>query len=380
MEEKSLKTLLKEQMVLDGYQFYETACFKIASSKMSYRALERLDKIQSQVFHKNRENMFEELKQTGRVGYVPPKDTVDYFGEDVSRHVVIEKLVIEIFGSLHSFFDILAQLINAVLYANDGVYINRVSFNRVVEKIDQFKEYSGDYIERIKKIEADFEYKFIGDFNNTVKHRRQINIGMKFEILKGEKELTLSSFEKDKREYEKEDLLGMVGKCIDYCEVLLQETITFVQLHFTNSKHKHVEGRLYNPNTSVFFETEDDFNAFRNPKNSMHYIIIDDTKPLISYRVMLIAAQENDKEISMYNCPYNHIVVKNKNEKFIGLLKPKDQEKITLEDGRRLMYREYIFEEEEPEIKYFDYVLDPKINVYPYLSNCEISYLPNKEV
>ncbi|MEG1928600.1 MAG: hypothetical protein RR090_08275, partial [Niameybacter sp.] len=185
MEEKSLKTLLKEQMVLDGYQFYETACFKIASSKMSYRALERLDKIQSQVFHKNRENMFEELKQTGRVGYVPPKDTVDYFGEDVSRHVVIEKLVIEIFGSLHSFFDILAQLINAVLYANDGVYINRVSFNRVVEKIDQFKEYSGDYIERIKKIEADFEYKFIGDFNNTVKHRRQINIGMKFEILKG---------------------------------------------------------------------------------------------------------------------------------------------------------------------------------------------------
>src|SRR5699024_2061094 len=122
---------------------------------------------------------------------------IEYFGTQVSPTVMMDKLTMEIMSLLHNFFDTFAQWINASLFAEDGVPMERVSLPKVVSKLSSFPEYSGPFIATISTLTSSPEYEYVADFNNTLKHRRQIYVDNRFDVLAIKGSVSVPEFSKD---------------------------------------------------------------------------------------------------------------------------------------------------------------------------------------
>ena len=168
--------LLKDNYIIDSYQFYSTCNFKLFSVKTSFQALELIIENQLKNHKDEMSKIFDTLHKTGKASICANADKIDFCGIELDRNLAINKFTIEIFSIVHSFFDTYAQWINSTLYADDALKINDVSLHKVVNRISDFQEYSGGFVEMIKKVPQNEEYRFISDINNIVKHRHQIYI------------------------------------------------------------------------------------------------------------------------------------------------------------------------------------------------------------
>lgn len=146
MSAYKLMKLLKDKKVADAYQYFEACSYKLYLAELSYSALEKVI-AQYQANEKSVvEKVFEDAYNTGKGTYKTHKNSVDYFGTEVSPTVMMDKLTMEIMSLLHNFFDTFAQWLNACLFAEDCVPMERLSLTKVASKLPEFSEYTGQFI------------------------------------------------------------------------------------------------------------------------------------------------------------------------------------------------------------------------------------------
>lgn len=379
MTNYELISLLLNNKVVDAFQFFSTCNFKITSSKVSFKALNNLVDEYITNETKERNSMFEEVLKTGHSSLFAKTDNKDFFGQEVSRSILIDKLTIEVFSTLHSFFDTYAQWINAVLFGDLALPIKTVSLGSVISKIDQFSEYSGQFVTDFRSISISHEYKYISDINNVIKHRHQIYTKAKFNLFEGTGSVTLPAFHKDNNSYSDVEVLNIISTCINYCEKLLLDSINFVELFYSTGNNLHVSKRIYNPKTYMLFENEKDYQELKNIKNSIHFIELDQSNMQDEYQILLFSNDTTNKEISMYNSPYEIIAIKDiSTNGYIGILKPLDTASYTFNDGRLLEYRKYKVYKQNFELGLVTEMLNQNFHYYPYLSDLQVVILnPN---
>ena len=78
--------------------------------------------------------------------------------------VIMDKLTMEIMSLLHNFFDTFAQWLNASLFAEDGLPMERVSLTKVAGKMAQFSEYTGQFIDDVIALPLNPDYLYIADY------------------------------------------------------------------------------------------------------------------------------------------------------------------------------------------------------------------------
>lgn len=345
MSDYKFMKLLKDKKVADAYQYFEASAYKLYLAGISYSALENVIKQYQESEKMYIEKVYEDALTTGRGIYKSHTSYIEYFGIQVSPTVMMDKLTMEIMSLLHSFFDTFAQWINASLFAEDGVPMEKVSLPRVVSKLPSFPEYTGTFITAISALTSSSEYEYIADFNNTLKHRRQIYVDNRFDVLAIKGSVCVPEFTKDGRPYVKEDALIMLKEKIDFCSGLLDSSKAYVENYYASADNLHVAHRFENPATYLFYDNKEDFEAWKLPKNHYYYIEVDPSEILDEYQFILCCDRmdgSKDESIEFFNSPYSIIMLReNGTQNIVGILKPTDGEVRTIKDARELTYRKY---------------------------------------
>lgn len=380
MADIGLLKLLVDKKVADAFQFFTSCQYKLDMAELSYNALKNLiDKYQEEeadIVNK----VFEDAKKTGKGTYKLHKNIVDFFGIEIDTTVAIEKLFMEIMGLLHNFFDTYAQWINSSLFGERALPIKRASLINVIGKMPDFPEYSDQFITDFINIMTNRNYIYVSDFNNTQKHRYQLYIQNKFDILNVQGEVSVPNFGKDGRVHIKTDVLNVVTDCLNYCRKLLDDSESYIEKYYSSNDCNYIEHRIYNPKTYIFFENEDDYRQMKNAKNHYHYIEVDTSSILPQYQIMIVRnsnTTENDenKNIEMFNSVYPIIMLKDVNtENIVGILKPEDEETYNFGDEHNLIYRKYRSITSNYQHEMFAAICSSDFHYYPYLSDAIIIY------
>lgn len=384
MKDYKFMKFLKEKMIADAYQYYEACSYKIYLAEVSSLALENV----ISNYQKNETNVvekvFEDAVASGKGTYTVHPNNVNYLGVEVSPTVIMDKLTMEIMSLLHNFFDTFAQWLNSSLFAEDGLPTEKVSLTRVSGKMPQFSEYTGQFIADVIGLPSNTDYLYIADYNNTLKHRRQIYVENKFDIFAIKGSVTVPEFEKDGRPHVKENALNVLQKKIKFCKDLLNDSKTYVETYFSQKANLHVSHRFYNPKTFLFFKNREDYENMRSPVNHYYYIEVNSSDLLNSYQFMLVCDQMDgspNERIEVYNSPYPIIMLREKDtEDIIGILKPEDDNIVGLSDEREFFYRRYVpqtigYEHE----MYMAISQNEPFHYYPYLSDMTGGYDVSEE-
>lgn len=368
--------LLADKKLLDSVQFIHSTEFKLYSSKLSIDALKRLFNDQIELNAAERNAMLEKAIETGQAELRSKKDDINYFGESIGRSIIIDKLVIEIFSVLHSFFDNMAQVINAILFAENGIeLLGKVSYPAIVRKMPNFPEYNGSVIDSVLNAMTKDEYIYISDFNNIVKHRHQIFVHGKFNLFNGESTLVTEKFHKDDNFHDTTEALIIIDECYDFCNDLFYSFIDYCEMYYTTNENNYIDGRLYNPKTELSFETKEDAMAMKNVKKSIHYIELDSLNLKPEYKVLLVKPNDDIERFEIYNSTYDFIAVRDKvTKKNLAYLMPVDDDEYKMDDGRLVTYRKYNLETVNFEFEIAKKTAEPNIKVYPLLSDVDIKF------
>jgi len=375
-KEKLIK-IFDENMILDSIQYFNSITHKLHSAKISLEALENIVLDQVEVLENEYGSLFKEANGNVTLKVESIEDKVEFYGVEINRKLAIDKLTIEIFSILHGFFDNLAQYLNTVLFANDGVCADDVSFHKLTEELDNFIEYPEELRNLIKGAKDEIEFKYLRDVNNVIKHRFQILSSSSFNIFNGIHSLLLPEIVKKNRVYDKRDLVEIVTKCFMYCETFFDLINESLIDYFSSNKHQRVSGRIYNPKIYIVFENDKNFKEGK-PQQSMYYIQ-QDSNLLLDYYSILMKRIDNDKNVhDIYNCPYIFIAVVNEKKAPLGYLKPCDTTEYELVSGRPSLYRKYELIKENFHGEYFENLFAGVIKYHPLLTDAEIIIL-NKE-
>ena len=304
---------LKDKKMVDAYQYYEACSYKLYLAQLSLSALNNVVADYQKKETDVAEEFYRDAATKGKGTYSAHTNSVNYLGVEASPTVIMDKLTMEILSLLHNFFDTFAQWLNASLFAEDGLPMERVSLTKVAGKMASFPEYTGQFITDVIALPTNQEYLYIADYNNTLKHRRQIYVENKFDILAVKGSVAVPEFEKDGRPHVKENALDLLKKKINFCSSILDDSKTYVETFFANVDNQHVAHRLYNPKTYLFFGSEEDYKAMRSPVNHYHYIEVDAANIQDSYQVLLVCDRMNGSEeesIEVFNSPYPIIMLR----------------------------------------------------------------------
>lgn len=365
--------ILKEKRILDSYQFLTSCKFKLISSDISYKALTNICVEQFNNFDTKREEIFRSVIETGVGKIEAVSDDIDYFGVRIGRNVLVDKLTIEIFSTLHSFFDTYAQWLNAALFANKAKPVKNVTFSNVIDMLDSFSEYNGKFITKLKGVKTSPQYQFISDINNIIKHRFQIYTKAQLNFFDGDKNLMIPKFRKENNSYSEKEVLDIIKDCFDYCNSLFEDFADFIKTHYSAYDNQYVSNRIYNPKTHLVFENYEDAKNMRNVVNSIHFIELDKNNLEQEFRVMLVSNDNSNESLEVYNSVYDFIAVKDISSKeYIGILKPQNSEKYFMDDGRIIEYRNYELKMSGFEQELTFKLVDGNIQVFPLLSDIEM--------
>lgn len=385
MKDYKFLKFLKEKKIADSYQYYESCSYKIYLAELSFSALKNVVSDYQKEETAVVEKVYKDAVTKGKGSYTKHINSVNYLGIDVSPTVIMDKLTMEIMSLLHNFFDTFAQWLNASLFAEDGLLMEKVSFKKIVRKMPQFPEYTGQFIDYISDLPLNSDFCYIEDYNNTLKHRHQIYIENKFDFLAIKGSVTIPEFKKDEKPHAREDVLDGLQKKISFCKEVLDSSRTYIERYFSQTDNQHVSHRFYNPKTYLLFESEEDYIAMRSPINYYYYIEVDGADLLDSYQFLLVYDQMDgslDENIEVFNSPYPIIMLKEKETKeIIGILKPDDDISVSIKDDKEIYYRKYIPQTTDYELEmYMAICSDETFHHYQNLSHPTIKYLlPDQE-
>jgi hypothetical protein len=175
--------LLKDKKVADAFQFYKSCNYKLYFAECSFQALENvINKYQvSEAETVNK--VYTDALSSGVGKYIAHDNNVDYLGVQMNVTCVMDKLTMEMMGLLHSFFDTYAQWLNTALLGEEALPIKKASLVKVAQELIKYPEYAGSFMTMISQLPNDTQYVYISDFNNILKHRYQIYVENKFDIL-----------------------------------------------------------------------------------------------------------------------------------------------------------------------------------------------------
>lgn len=380
MSDYKLMKLLKDKKVADAYQYYESSAYKLYLADLSYSALEAVVSQYQENERKYVEEIYKDAIATGKGVYKKHTNCVEYFGTQVSPTVMMDKITMEIMGLLHSFFDTFAQWINASLFAEDGVPMESVSLKKVVSRMSDFQEYSGLFVTTLSTLTSSSEYEYIADFNNTLKHRRQIYVDNRFDILDIKGRVSIPEFTKDERLHIKEDALTVLKEKIDFCSRLLRSSKEYIENYYAIHDNLHVLHRFENPATYLRFGSKEDFSAMKSPQMHYYYIEVNSKEILDEYHFILCCDRmdgSQNESIEFFNSPYPIIMLREKGEQnIIGLLKPIDRELRTINDAGEIAYRKYRTVLVGYECEMANAICNENtFHYYPCLSDIEFGYI-----
>lgn len=254
-------------------------------------------------------------------------------------------------------------------------HIKKASLFNVTNEIQKFPEFTGQFITDFKDLTTSSEFIYISDLNNTLKHRYQIYVQNKFDILKTKGDVSIPDFSKDGRVHLKKEALTTIKSDLDFCKNLLRDSKQYIEDFYAVRDCNYTGSRRYNPKTYMVFNSREDFKLLRSPQNHYYYLEVDSSNIMTEYQIMLASDRMDgteDQSIEVYNSVYQVIMLrKTGTSEIIGILKPNDADKFAFNDEHNLIYRKYTPVLSGFESEMFKAIFEGEFHYYPFLSDLE---------
>jgi|GEM_PF-6284318 len=145
---------------------------------------------------------------SGSVSDVLPHDAVSYFGGDVPTELLLDKIHLNFFSTIHSFFDTYAQFLYRTLFPKDNVP-SKLYFYNVKDKISSDSTMVS--VEKaIEQYTSQSTYSYISDMDNTNKHSRHVSPETTIFLNDGEQQTDVPAFQKGKRSHDKQPMQDLL--------------------------------------------------------------------------------------------------------------------------------------------------------------------------
>ncbi|URZ03998.1 hypothetical protein [Clostridium felsineum] len=246
-------------------------------------------------------------------------------------YFIVDKYIKDFFQYARNSFDIIGQLINASILANKGLDVDEVDFYNIYKELKKYKTSFPETFKSIKLIKYNKIFNYISAFNNRIKHTYDVKSIISLSIFDDRENIFINEFQKYEKTYPKEEIV----KKIDEIFVFMQMSLTNV----LNAVYSEINLNVFNKNRihDLFYYYQD----MKDESNNLIAIYIKIGKEITELpnelRVLLLKKKE---EIDAYNCDYDDILIRDKNDNFIGRFIAKEK----IERDGLIKYRKYILD------------------------------------
>lgn len=241
-----------------------------------------------------------------------PSFKMDILGIEVDYAFLIDKHIKDFFQYIRNAFDAMAQIANSALLANESKNLERVDFNKILEVLSkpQYKRFFPDTLAFLIDISNSYEFKYTSEFNNLTKHICDARIILSYELFGKNVTSKIGAFYKKGQQFVEEDIVEITKRVLNFLE---KEFIKYLDVITDEIKHDtFIEGRVHQLGfygQQIKDDPQSTFAVvFLEVQNSMNELPDE-------LRILLI--NDNDDVLSL-NCDYDEILVRDKNEKYIG--------------------------------------------------------------
>ncbi|WP_312060005.1 hypothetical protein [Anaerotignum sp.] len=311
---KELQHKFAENKVYDAWQYVQSLMETLTFMNASYDLLEKVYEHRKAVLNEAAQEIFNDvLEHKGEPVHVTgnhlARTQLNIAGLEIDDTIYLRKTSLEFFHYARLSVDVLSQIINAALFGEDALPINKANLPKEVSK----KLKSEKSFKNLRRIHSqgirDIEIQYLYAFDNYIKHVKTILITVKNSFMIGtENEFQISNFTYRTNSYPSMDALLKTTKVknnvINLIEDVLAELIIqvpncvnnrnrFHSIHFKQVLQETDKGNIQKYVT-YFIEVENDLNELPEqikvmplaikPNNEIYSFVLNIDKIFISIK------------------------------------------------------------------------------------------------
>lgn len=345
------KKILAEHYVFDAWQFLLNTQRNIFTAEYCLQIVKNsIDEIiaEHHSFQKQLNSNIDNIIRQGK-GSVAlkvddmPKDMTQILGIDVSLYFIIEKYIKDFFQCIRNSFDIMGQLINSTLLANEGLDVDRVDFSTIYKKLKNYKSIFPKTFNSVQAINDNITFKYLSAFNNRIKHTYDVKNVISLSVFSDEKKIFINEFQKYGNTYTKEEIVRKIDEIFAFTQKALKSILD--SLYDEIKLNKFNNDRIHD----LFYYCQ----HFKDNSNNLTaiYIKVENEITELPNKIRILLLKKRD-EIEAYNCDYNDILVRDKNDNFLGRFIAKED----IEKDGLIKYRKYALDECEGNIAFIEHI------------------------
>lgn len=367
---KEHQKLLYSKKLEDSIQYLENCMDKLSMATLEYNSIEYIIENSNKNCETIRKKRDDDLKNEGKFSLTNEEASklygcISYNGSYLSTQRMIKKVLIDFFSYLHSFFDNWAQFLNVVLLANRQKNENEIQFKQINNYINKYKEYN-EIRDKISNIKKSKKFKYIEDFNNTVKHKYNIKAKYNLSMINFEPITSIPSFRKGNRIHHRKNILEWCSEVLEFVIENYYDTMELIYKILSTNNHKYTLNRVNNVKYYIKMNKN-----FKMEKGSYVYIEIDDEIKLNKPIYILISKFDENNGCLLKNSDFQYILLIGKNKNINGVLEIDTTEQLG-EDLDLFVYKYKKYNLNNKLIKHDVSTLFRNINITSGIMNGEI--------
>jgi hypothetical protein len=315
------RKFLVEHRVFDSWQFINNARKNISTAAYCQQIIHNLicqmtseHRAWVEDLNQQMEKQIEEYG-IGSVGIGPdnmPKFQMDVLGIKADYGFLVDKYIKDFFQYIRNTFDAMAQITNSALLANESKNIEKVDFNKILKILNK-PQYSGLFpktFNLLTDISNSYEFKYTSEFNNLTKHICDAKVIISHQLFGDDVTSKIGPFFKKGQQFNDENIVTITNRVLDFIE---QQFIRFLDVITEEIKlDTFITGRIHQLGCYGQKIKDDPNSSF-----AVVFIEVQDSLDELPDELRILLVNDKDDVLSL-NCEYDEILVRDKNEKYIG--------------------------------------------------------------
>lgn len=343
--DSDFKTALLDHKVFSAWQFIEYSRKNIETVQYCFDTLHSIISKMSTKTVRWEQDIFSDFteevidgKKTRKVTVTTeniPTYELRVAGDKVNPWFLFDKLLRDFYQYCMNSFDSIGQIANAGLLANNGKKIDSVDFQRMASCFTQAK-YSTSFPKTsawFSSVAASSEFLYLEAINNRTKHTGDIANKLSMGILGSSNTTKIGPFFRKDVQHEERNLTDQLQASIDFVNQSFNDFLNVFCDEFVLDTY--VSNRMHNIGGVYQQRMKED------PDQDLVYAYIPVNNDFASMpdELYILLARADEEGISAHICPFEHILVRGKDERVIlGRYNAEDN----IGDDCLFHYRKYV--------------------------------------
>lgn len=256
-------------------------------------------------------------------------------GEKVDPWFLFDKLLRDFYQYTMNSFDSMSQIANSGLLANRGKKVDAVDFQRMATCFAQ-QTYATNFPKTsawFASISQSSEFQYIEAINNRTKHTADIANKLSMGILGSSNTARIGPFFRKDVQHNKQELSDQLLATLDFLHTAWDDFLSaFCDEYVLNV---FIENRM-NEIGGVY---QQKLKEYPSQDHAYAYLDVVTDFAAMPDEIYILLVKENENEVLSHNCPFEHILVRDHDERTILGRYTADGE---LGDDCLLSYRKYV--------------------------------------